>query len=615
MIVEWLVKKALDEVYSVAKRTVKETNAKLTSNADEIEASIRHHLQFVNGWSGEVSFMDLKKAKRTMEIFVEPDLYVLPRKVRLQLDEDIESILLTDVVNDSQEHCILLGHPGAGKTTSMKYLCQALFSDDKLVSDRLSFPIVVRFRDLNSTDLSPDSTVLFRQIYEILGLRLEGADIVDKQEPQLRAIKERLVLNVLESMGVLLIFDGFDELSGLDKREEALNDIRKLACQLTKSKIIVTSRTGEFDYSIDNADPYELCPLNEVQIKQFATQWLGGSAQVEEFLKQIYSSPFVDATVRPLTLAHLAAIYERIGEIPKKPKTVYRKIVGLLLEEWDQQRSVKRKSRYANFEIDRKLEFLCNLSFVLTANLKTTVFSKDQLLDVYGRIYRDFDLIEREAKQVVNELETHTGLFLQSSYETFEFAHKSLQEYLAAEYMVRLPSIPDSVEVLTVLPNELAIAVTISSNPCKYLEELVFHRLVRPGGSTAELRPGITEYFVRSFIDRLILEKPDFYMSAEYGLALLLLHNFLMRDEYARRESTTGGFEHLVKSALPPHTVELIRDCFGISKVGRFGGSLTLYRRRTLHRERSSSSREYELVNRLPNEMFISCSILDHYED
>jgi len=77
--------------------------------------------------------------------------------------------------------------------------------------------------------------------------------------------------------------------------------------------------------------------------------------------------------------------------------------------------------------------------------------------------------MDHEAQQVVNELETHTGLFIQSGYEQFEFAHKSLQEYLAAEYLVKLPSIPPERRILFKLPNELAIAVTISSNPSDYI--------------------------------------------------------------------------------------------------------------------------------------------------
>ena len=48
---------------------------------------------------------------------------------------------------------------------------------------------------------------------------------------------------------------------------------------------------------------------------------------------------------------------------------------------------------------------------------------------------------------VIAELESHTGLFIQSGFDQFEFAHKSLQEFLTAEYLVKLPSIPTRKEI------------------------------------------------------------------------------------------------------------------------------------------------------------------------
>ena len=47
------------------------------------------------------------------------------------------------------------------------------------------------------------------------------------------------------------------------------------------------------------------------------------------------------------------------------------KIVNLLLEEWDEQRGIKRLSNYSSFEIDRKLEFLCRISYELTVEYAT----------------------------------------------------------------------------------------------------------------------------------------------------------------------------------------------------------------------------------------------------
>src|SRR5690606_8701661 len=100
----------------------------------------------------------------------------------------------------------------------------------------------------------------------------------------------------------------------------------------------------------------------DAQIKVFIEKWLINKESVDKVYNEILLSPFKDTLSKPLTLAHLCAIYERYGRIPEKPKTLYKKIVTLLIEDWDNQRSIQRKSKYSNFDTDRKFDFLCNLS-------------------------------------------------------------------------------------------------------------------------------------------------------------------------------------------------------------------------------------------------------------
>ena len=70
--------------------------------------------------------------------------------------------------------------------------------------------------------------------------------------------------------------------------------------------------------------------------------------------------------------------------------------------------------------MDRKFEFLCQLAYALTTSLQKTVFSNGELLGIYARIFQDYDLDKSEARQVVSELESHTGLLLQSGYEEYD---------------------------------------------------------------------------------------------------------------------------------------------------------------------------------------------------
>lgn len=522
---EYLLKKVADFVFDHVSTALRQSKAELHASVDDLEVSLDHHLRFVKNWCGEISFADLKAAKATSDVFIPLDLSLSPKRVRASAQEAVDVVPLEQAIEDPElSHLIILGQPGAGKTTSMKHICQRLLVESDFLAGISDFPMLIRLRDLNARSIQKESVgrfgdddILMSKLQNLLGIRIQyPTELIGKESAaQRRAIRDRVVIGCVDSLRILLILDGFDEVASRSRRKALIAELRKLAHLLEKSRIVLTSRTGEFNYHIENMSQFEISPLSDAQLLNFASRWLG-SDDGSTLLAQIRVSPFSDTAIRPLTLAHLCAIYERSKKIPDKPKTVYRKVVNLLLEEWDEQRSVTRESAYANFDVDRKFEFLANLAYVLTTSLKGSVFSKDDVVRAYTRFYENFGLPKREAHKVANELETHTGLFVQAGYELFEFSHKSLQEYLTAEFIVRLPAIPTAADVLKTIPNELAVATAISSRPGEYFAELVFARFQKP-------RPAFP--FVRAFVSRLLLEKPDFENTPRVGVALLLLYS------------------------------------------------------------------------------------------
>ncbi|WP_119788877.1 NACHT domain-containing protein [Flavobacterium anhuiense] len=514
MIQEIILKESAKEIFKYATSFLKKNLGKLISQEKDIQNSLIEHVQKTKNWSSEITFKDLKASKDVQQTYIELDMYVYPRNIRMYENEAIQTIPLNKIFSSSKNHFAILGQPGAGKTTSMKYLCQSIFFSENSVELDYKYPILIKLRDFNTPrNIKNDAGIIIEYLFNVFGFSIEIKD--SQSEAEIIRTKQKLVHYIIENLNVLLIIDGFDELNYSSHRDIVLGEIVEFANYLEKSKLILTSRTSDFNYYFENIDIYELCSLTDLQIRDFAKKWLNDDQKVNSFLRDIYNSPFIDAAVRPLTIAHLCAIYERVGKIPEKPKTVYKKIVNLLLEEWDEQRNVKRISKYADFEIDRKFEFLTSIAYFLTVSSKRSIFSKSNLESAYYKINEDFGLEKKDSKNVMEELETHTGLFLQSGYEFYEFAHKSLQEYLTAEYIVRLPTIP-SESIIRTIPNELAIAISISSNPSQYFIELVFNRL-----NTKRLN----YRFYQIFLTRLIIEKPDFNKSNLVGIAAFQLYS------------------------------------------------------------------------------------------
>jgi hypothetical protein len=539
-VTSYLLKKIADVGLAKAAETLRRSKGKLETDAAGVESALDYHLRDIKNWCGEISFSDLRNPKAIDSVFVPLNVFLHPRRRHVSANEAAGVVsferLLTETLKPlpaglnlsttplPPKHLIILGQPGAGKTTSMRHVCHQLLHDADFLGDQFDIPLLVRLRDVNprtktgdGAEKLSDDDVLLSVLQNLVGLRIAyPSDLAgDENRVARRTLRDRIVIDFLDSVKALIVFEGFDEIVAKWRKDAVVSQLRTLALQLEQSRIVLTSRTGEFNYHIDNMAQFELTPLSRPQIAGFVSRWLGPE-DGDRLLAQIEKSPYTDTAIRPLTIAHLCAIYEKAGRIPDKPKTVYRRIVNLLLEEWDEQRSVKRESGYAHFEVDRKSEFLANLAYVLTMSVKRSAYSKDDLISAYEKIYDNFGLPRADAAKVANELESHTGLFVQSGYDTFEFSHKSLQEYLTAEFIVRLPAVPSERRDLLRLPNELAIATAISSRPSQYFTHLVmgsFETLRQPFG------------FIRAFVTRLLLESPDFERSPVVGAALIALYS------------------------------------------------------------------------------------------
>jgi NACHT domain len=481
----------------LAKRHQRKLSAKLVVATQITNDSIRRHVDQVRKWCATVNFSDLEERKSISRIYVELDTYLLPLNRHETRDERKKVRALLEALAGSPRHCVMMGGAGAGKTTSLKKVSSDYFEKGKVLLN-YNFPILIRLREISDAN---SKNPVYERIQEILSLRVDFPD-KDMEIPTIvkEGISTRVIEAYLDNLQVCILLDGFDEISNIQTKAAVLGNIETLSAGLHRSKLVVTSRSREFTYIGEAIERFEIAPLSPQQIATFAKRWLGSDEEAADFLKKVMASPFADTAIRPLTIALLCAIYERIKDIPDKPKSVYKRVVNLLLKEWDEQRSIKRTSAYSGFDVDRKEEFLAQLAFELTTSVQTLQFNTATLKKIYSIIHNDHGLPERDAESVIFEIESHNGLLVQSGYDTYEFAHKSLQEYLAAYYIIRLPSLSRIIPLYSVLPNELAIATALSSKPGDYLCELTL-RTVDYGA--------LSPSWYSVFANRLLSEKAE----------------------------------------------------------------------------------------------------------
>ena len=208
-------------------------------------------------------------------------------------------------------------------------------------------------------------------------------------------------------------------------------------------------------------------------------------------------------------------------------------------------------------------------------------------------------------------MESHTGLLLEAGHDLFEFSHKSLQEYLTAEFIVRLPSIPDDFSLLLLLPNELAIATAISSRPSEYLAQLTLGAL-----TGRDARFG----FIRAFVSRLLLERPDFERTPRVAAAVLALNSqyisaILHGPENVDRsvvDHVAGDFLELARIIRPGLPIIDLLEVFERESVGPATAAGPVVRLKKKHCDYPSDNWvRAELAKDLPAEIWVSEMMLN----
>lgn len=480
-----LLREAVDRVQPEWRKKEAALRQRLTA---ETAKAVADHHNYVSQWCQE--------AHSTLLPGVEPDAPTIElafRSIPRRLGMGGKTLDELDLLV-SERHVALLGDPGAGKTTTLRRLAKAVaHGPETSPQDDWRFVVVVVCRNENwETD----------KLYDVLGKKIgiTGKLATDLDNP------ERWIREVLD-VGALIVVDGLDEVAP-KHRTDLERSLPQLGRHLTRSKLVVSCRSGDYVAHLDGFDIAEIRPLEATQIRAVVDAYLGNEGEL--FFETISAPghPAADLTDRPLFLMQMVSLFKRRGTIPDRPIDLYGAVTHLVLQDWDEQRGVRRVSRYGAFGVEDKRRFLADLALELIRHSRIR-FDEADLVEVYGALAERYSLPKAEARMVARELESHTGLIVQSG-ELFEFSHLSLQEYLAADAMSR-GGRRSQRNWWHSYPAVAAVATALSSESNDWFGELI-EQMPKHLGDTRSLH---------TFLHRLGQERPRFIRSAQLGRELL----------------------------------------------------------------------------------------------
>ncbi len=394
------------------------------------------------------------------------DLYV-PLQARLELPEgetwqrnlslagrqptdEEQSLHLSEslpVLNILKEHSgvIVLGDPGAGKTTFLKYLALRLARGEGGqigLGDWLPIllPIAAFANALQSRDVPLDDFIA--EYFTGIGADLPIGPMLSE---------------ALKAGRALILLDGLDEVRDLNLRNTVVERVTDFYAfhRRNGNKFVLTSRIVGYRSVRPSAEGLVECTLvdfDDSEIEDFVSRWTHalekqaqGSTAVaradaeadrRELLDAIQENEGVRRLASTPLLLTILALMKRQGvALPERRVQLYDQYVTTLLSTWNRARSLSGRAPGRDLDEIQTVRVLAPLALWMhEVSPGVGLVNREDLRRKLEEIFaeRGEHSPQTAARQFLQDVREHAALLLERGPGEFGFIHLTFEEYLAA---------------------------------------------------------------------------------------------------------------------------------------------------------------------------------------
>ena len=374
-------------------------------------------------------------------------------------------LLLTEALSQ-RRRLVLLGGPGGGKSTLLRYLAVALAraaEADPAIPGWSAGPLLPVYASLGAFAAwlqslpapTCDASALWRYLREA------------SEQETLAGLGEAL-RKAFRRGRLLLMLDGLDEVADPTLRAQVAAAVAALADRHA-CFVAVTCRSRSFVGAVAEplaawGDPVTLAPFTLGQIRHFVRGWYAGSA-----LRGAFTPPEAQTradallgrfdaldTLRdlgktPLLLTIITILHFYEGKLPEDRADLYEDMVQLLLTRWTQQRreagappSLLERLAVPGLKETQLRQTLAALAYRAHQGERSAdgrgLLEQGVVRDAFTKLFQGFGLAPGRAYEqalvVLSYLEDESGLLLHEGGERYAFPHLTYEEYLAGTHLV-----------------------------------------------------------------------------------------------------------------------------------------------------------------------------------
>lgn len=306
---------------------------------------------------------------------------------------------------------LISDNAGMGKSTLSKYFCLSVLEENYAI------PVFIELRRLSDQNRIID-------------------EIFNQLDPIDQSFDRDFVLRLLKDGEFMIFLDGYDEIPVKDQ-ESVTQDLKDFISKAGKNCFILTSRP---EASLSSFGEFQLFCINSLGAKEsnklikkydaICKKSIGdnlikeineGYSQVKEFL----SNPFL------VSLLYKSYSYNK--DIPSKKSTFYEEVYTALYKEHDLSKDTYKRPKFSNLDIYNFRLVLRELAFA-TSKLGEVEYTEPKLVAHIDSARKRLASLEFKSYDFFRDLLLTVPLFHKDGTNV-KWAHKSIQDYFAAEFI------------------------------------------------------------------------------------------------------------------------------------------------------------------------------------
>lgn len=351
-------------------------------------------------------------------------------------------------VANQQQHLIVLGTPGAGKSTFLRKIGLEALKVNRSEFQHNCIPVFIELKIFNHINITLKEAI--KEEFRLCNLPFD----------------EEFTTKALEQGKLLILLDGLDEIITINSKE-VVEPIQSFIVKYYNNRFIISCRTAAYrsqfktwfeqipveikikhDVKIKylnklSENEIAIADFDDEQIQQFINNWFSSEKHREEktaekFWKLIKTQKATKELAKtPVLLTFLCLEYGESQDLPKNRSTLYSDVLDILLRKWANEKFIPSNSIYRQLGIDLEKSLLADIAYDNFESQKLFFSHQELVSQVQQLLQQNHDNAHKDldAGKVIDAIAIQPGILVERLRNIYSFSHLTLQEYFTAQYV------------------------------------------------------------------------------------------------------------------------------------------------------------------------------------